>query len=124
MAEVSVLIVEDNPVNMELAQDLLEIRGYRVLTAPSAEEGLGIARDQRPDMVLMDIGLPGMDGLEATRRLKEDPATRDIPVVCLTAHAMEGDQDKAMSVGAVGYITKPIDTREFADRVASYLKQD
>jgi len=71
----------------------------------------------------MDVGLPGMDGLEATRRLKEDPSTQAIPVVCLTAHAMEGDKEKADKAGADGYITKPVDTREFAGQVASYLEK-
>lgn len=116
-----ILIVEDNPLNMELAQDLLEIKGFDVLTARSAEEGLNIARREEPDLVLMDISLPGMDGLEATRRLKNDPATKDITVVCLTAHAMEGDMARAIEEGADGYITKPINTREFADQVASHL---
>ena len=123
MAEGKVLIVEDNPVNSELAQDLLEVRGFEVLTALSAEDALGLAASAKPDIVLMDIGLPGMDGLEATRRLKQDPATSAIPVVCLTAHAMEGDKERALEIGAVGYITKPINTREFADQVLGYLKQ-
>ena len=123
MAEGKVLIVEDNPVNMELAQDLLEIQGYQVQTAATAEEGIRIAHAEIPDLVLMDISLPGMDGLEAMRRLKREPDTRNIPVVCMTAHAMEGDMEKAMQEGASGYITKPIDTREFAAQVASYLNQ-
>lgn len=123
MAEASVLIVEDNPVNMELAQDLLEVRGFKVLAASTAEEGLRMAHAEIPDIVLMDISLPGMDGLEATSLLKQDPVTKEIPVVCLTAHAMEGDKEKAMSIGAAGYITKPFNTREFADQIASYLNQ-
>ncbi|MCB2225467.1 MAG: response regulator [Desulfarculaceae bacterium] len=113
--------MEDNALNMELAQDLLEVRGFEVLTASSAEEGLNLAHTQAPDIILMDIGLPGMDGLEATRRLKRDPATQGIVVICLTAHAMDGDRDKALLAGAEGYITKPIDTREFANQVLSYL---
>ena len=117
-----ILIIEDNPVNLELAQDLLEIRGYQVLSAMNAEEGLRVARTEMPDLVLMDISLPGMDGLEATRRLKADDQTSGIPVVCMTAHAMEGDKEKALTSGAGGYITKPINTREFADQVAAYLK--
>jgi len=123
MAEARVLIIEDNPVNMELAQDLLEIRGYEVLSAYTAEEGLRMARAEVPDIVLMDISLPGMDGLEATRLLKQDPITMNIPVVCLTAHAMEGDKEKALGNGASGYIIKPLNTREFADQIASYLNQ-
>lgn len=123
MAKARILIIEDNPVNMELAQDLLEVHGFEVLAASTAEDGLRIARDEVPDIVLMDISLPGMDGLEATRQLKQDPITLEIPVVCLTAHAMEGDKEKAISNGAVGYIIKPFNTREFADQIASYLNQ-
>lgn len=123
MAPGRVLIVEDNPLNLELAQDLLEVKGFEVLAATSAEDGLNIARKEGPDLVLMDIGLPGMDGLEAIKRLKADPATRELPIVCLTAHAMEGDRDMALRVGAEGYITKPINTREFADTIATYLKK-
>ncbi|KMY67335.1 hypothetical protein AAU61_10835 [Desulfocarbo indianensis] len=123
MAEGKVLIVEDNPINMELAQDLLEVRGFEVLTATSAEEGLHVAHSELPDIVLMDISLPAMDGLEAIRRLKQEPDTRPIPVVCMTAHAMEGDMEMAMQAGAAGYITKPINTREFANQVTLHLKK-
>ncbi len=123
MANPKILIVEDNPLNMELAQDLLEVRNFEVITATTAEEALRLAHDETPDLVLMDIGLPGMDGLEATRRLKQDPATKNIVVICLTAHAMEGDMEKALQTGAEGYITKPIDTREFANQVLAYLQK-
>ncbi|MCF8032326.1 MAG: response regulator [Desulfarculaceae bacterium] len=123
MPEGTVLIVEDNPLNLELAQDLLEVFGFEVLAAQSAEEGLQIAREQHPDIVLMDVGLPGMDGLEATQLLKQDQATAEIPVVCLTAHAMEGDQERAVQAGADGYITKPVNTREFANQVAAFLNK-
>ena len=122
MATAKILIIEDNALNMELAQDLLEIKGFRVITAESAEEGLRLAREEVPDLVLMDISLPGMDGLAATYQLKQDDATKDISVVCMTAHAMEGDLEKAKKAGAKGYITKPIDTREFANQVEAYLE--
>lgn len=116
-----ILIVEDNPLNRELASDLLEARGYVVLSAPSAEEGITLARRERPDLVLMDVALPGMDGLEATAILKADPRTQHIPIVALTAHAMKGDADRARAAGCAGYVTKPINTRTFPDIVADFL---
>jgi len=109
-----ILIVEDNPMNMELA-------GFLVLPATTAEEGLVLARTELPDLILMDIGLPGMDGLEATRRLKQDPATAHIPVVAVSASVMSGDETKAFVAGCCAYISRPIDTRQFAKTVASYL---
>ena len=118
----TILIIEDNPLNLELASDLLEVAGYTVLRANAAEEGLQVARESKPDLVLMDVSLPGMDGLEATAALKKDPATAHIPVVALTAHAMKGDEEKAMSAGCAGYLTKPIDTRAFTSTIARYLK--
>ena len=118
----TILIIEDNPLNLELASDLLEVAGYIVLRADAAEEGLQLARSSKPDLVLMDVSLPGMDGLAATAALKKDPATARIPVVALTAHAMKGDEEKAMSAGCAGYLTKPIDTRAFTSIIAGYLK--
>jgi putative two-component system response regulator len=118
-----VLVVEDNPVNMELAADLLEAAGYDVSSAGTAEEGLRIAFDGTPpDLVLMDIALPGMDGLSATGVLRGDARTARIPVVALTAHAMKGDEDRALAAGCVGYITKPINTRSFARLVNEFLQ--
>src|SRR4051794_23612890 len=95
----TILIVEDNPSNMALAKFLLESAGHRVLAAVDAEAGLKLARDQRPDLILMDIQLPGMDGLEATALLKRDGATRSIPVVALTALAMKGDEERIRAAG-------------------------
>ena len=118
-----ILIIEDNVANMELAADLLEIAGFDVLQAPTAEIGLDLARSQAPDLIVMDIGLPGMDGLEATRILKGDPTTQHIPILGASSHAMKGDQEKALAVGCDGYITKPIDTRVFADMVTRFLPQ-
>ena len=116
-----ILIVEDNAVNMELVTDLLEVAGYDVLQAPTAEIGLDLARSEAPDLIVMDIGLPGMDGLEATKILKGDPQTESIPILAATSHAMKGDQEKAHAAGCDGYITKPIDTRALADEVGKFL---
>ena len=116
-----ILIVEDNPVNMELAADLLEAAGYVVLKATNAEAAIQLAGSNLPDLILMDISLPGMDGLTATQALKNDPATQRLPIIALTAHAMKGDEEKALAAGCAGYLTKPIDTRSFSKKVASFL---
>src|SRR5450432_1785472 len=108
-----ILIVEDNADNMSLATMLLESEGYAVLGAPDAEAGLTLARDERPHLILMDIQLPGMDGLEATRLLKRDDATRTIPVIAVTALAMKGDEERIRAAGCDGYIAKPIRYQEF-----------
>ena len=116
-----VLIVEDNPANMRLALFLLESRGHTVISATNAEAGLALARDERPDLILMDIQLPEMDGLEATMLLKEDPATRLIPVIALTALAMIGDEERIRAAGCDGYIGKPMRYKEFLAAVAAQL---
>lgn len=116
-----VLVIEDNPLNLELIVDLLEAKDFSVLQACSAEEGLRLAREAAPDLVLMDLSLPGMDGLAATQQLKADPSTRPLPVIALTAHAMSGDRDAAMAAGCDGYLTKPIDTRTFPDQVTRFI---
>ncbi len=121
MAGESVLIVDDTPVNLKLTRILLVNEGYKVLTAPSAEDALELLRSCHPDLVLADIQLPGMDGLELTRRIKGAESTRDITVVALTAFAMKGDEQKAIDAGCDGYITKPIDTRSLGDRIRGYL---
>lgn len=118
MAGEKILVVEDTPLNMELVRDLLMSAGHVVLEATTAEEGLVLARNELPGLILMDIGLPGMDGLTATRKLKQEPATAGIPIICLTSHAMVGDAEKATAAGANGYITKPIDTRTLVADVA------
>src|SRR4029079_15116748 len=100
-------MVEDTPANMTLAIFLLESAGHVVINAADAEAGLTLARDEQPDLILMDIPLPGMDGLEATRLLKRDDATRGIPVIALTALAMKGDEARIRAAGCVGYIAKP-----------------
>jgi len=120
----TILVVEDNPMNMELAVDLLEVAGFTVLQASDAEQGILLAVANRPGVILMDVALPGMDGLEATRILRRDGRTKSIPVVALTAHAMSGDAAKATAAGCVGYISKPIETRTFAMTVAEYFEQE
>ncbi|HYX21622.1 MAG TPA: response regulator [Thermoanaerobaculia bacterium] len=121
MAGESILIVDDNPVNLKLARVLLTADGYEVRTATAAEEALDILKDFRPRLILMDVQLPGMDGLELTRRLKADPRMREVVIVALTAYAMKGDEERALAAGCDGYIGKPIDTRRLAAQVAGLL---
>lgn len=117
----TILIVEDNETNMKLSSFLLESADYTVLKAITAEIGVAVAREQHPDLILMDIQLPGMDGLQATALLKADPATRDIPVVALTALAMKGDEERIRAAGCDGYIAKPLDYKVFLAEVKSRL---
>jgi two-component system cell cycle response regulator DivK len=121
MTSTRILVVEDNPMNMELAVDLLELQGYEVLSAQTGQEALDIVDSEALDLILMDVQLPGMDGLEVTRKLKENPKTRDIPVVALTAHAMKGDEERMLENGCIGYIAKPISTRKFPQEVKKFL---
>ncbi|MCL5265377.1 MAG: response regulator [Chloroflexi bacterium] len=117
-----ILVVDDNALSLELAGDLLRLEGYIVFEAASASEALDIAKSIRLDLILMDISMPGMDGLTATRALKSDPATAHIPVIALTAHAMQGDEKKGYAAGCDAYVTKPIDTLQLAKIVASVLQ--
>ena len=121
MTRNKILIIEDNQLNLELATDLLEANGFVVYSAQTAEDGLEMAREIMPDLVLMDFGLPGMDGLSATKNLKADPATRHLTVVGLTAHAMKGDEAIALKAGCAGYLTKPIDTRTFIETISRFI---
>jgi|SRR5476651_29909 two-component system, cell cycle response regulator DivK len=116
-----ILVVEDNPDNMTLAVLLLESAGHTVLRAIDAEAGLTLARDELPDLILMDIQLPGMDGLEATAFLKRDAATCAIPVIALTALAMKGDEERIRAAGCDGYIAKPMGIQEFLATIAAHL---
>ena len=118
-----ILIVEDNPDNMSLVVFLLQSAGHTVLTAMDAEAGLTLARDEQPNLILMDIQLPGMDGLEATALLKLDEATRAIPVIALTALAMKGDEERIRAAGCDGYIAKPMRYQEFLATVAAQLER-
>ena len=121
MSSNSVLIVDDTPVNLKLVRVLLSRQGFEVRTASTAEEALEMAQSFRPRLVLADIQLPGMDGLEMTRRLKAAPETHDTVVLALTAFAMKGDEEKAFAAGCDGYITKPIDTRTFPSLIREYM---
>ncbi len=121
MAGAKILLVEDNPVNRRLAEFLLRSQGYQVRAATNAQEAFETLKAERPDLILMDVQLPGMDGLEATKKLKEEPATRDIPVVAVTSYAIKGDREKALAAGCSGYITKPIDKDTFVQEVATVL---
>ncbi|MEO5568511.1 MAG: response regulator [Gemmatimonadaceae bacterium] len=115
------LIVEDNPANLKLATFLLESAGHVVISASDAEAGLTLARSEQPALILMDIQLPGMDGLQATALLKADEATRQIPVIALTALAMKGDEERIRAAGCDGYIAKPLSYKEFLATVSSHL---
>jgi CheY-like chemotaxis protein len=121
MSGQTILIIEDNPLNLELARDVLQTAGHLVLEARTAEEGLKLAWAAVPDLILLDIRLPGMNGLDAVRSLKRDLRTRNIPVVALTAQAMRGDQEAAFAAGFNGYITKPINTRTLSTEVRCWL---
>jgi two-component system cell cycle response regulator DivK len=116
-----VLIIEDNATNMTLAIFLLQSAGHTVLSATDAEAGLTLARDEQPDLILMDIQLPCMDGLQATALLKRDVATRAIPVIALTSLAMKGDEERIRAAGCDGYIAKPMHYQEFLATIAAQL---
>jgi CheY-like chemotaxis protein len=117
-----ILIVDDNEANLKLARVLLQASGYTVRTAESAEQALQTLASFRPRLILMDIQLPGTDGLELSRRLKDDPATQGIIILALTAYAMKGDEERVRKAGCDGYISKPIDTRTLPDTVARHLR--
>lgn len=121
MAGEKILLVEDNAVNRRLAEFLLRSHGYKVLEASTAQEAFSLLKSERPALILMDIQLPGMDGLEATKRLKEEPSTSDIPIVAMTSYAMKGDREKALAAGCVGYISKPIDKASLVKEIATHL---
>ncbi|WP_038250080.1 response regulator [Ghiorsea bivora] len=117
-----ILIIEDNLANLKLVSAILNSAGYNVCSAMSAEAGLLLVESEHPDLILMDIQLPGMDGLTATARLKQNPATRDIPVIALTAFAMKGDRERMLAGGCDDYVTKPIDYKQFLVTVAQHLE--
>lgn len=118
----TVLVVEDNEMNMQLVEYLLEEGGFDILKASSGEEALQLTHEQTPDLVLMDIHLPGMDGLTVVRQMKEDDRTRTIPILALTAHAMRGDRDRFLQAGCDGYISKPIDVKTFVPSIQKYIR--
>jgi CheY-like chemotaxis protein len=121
MAGELILIVEDNEKNRKLVRDVLAFHGYRLAEAETGEEGVRLARELRPDLVLMDIQLPGMDGIAALGQLRRDPATERIPVIAVTASAMTHDRQKIMAAGFDGYQSKPIHVREFMDAIRRFL---
>jgi CheY-like chemotaxis protein len=116
-----ILVVEDDPIIMNLIVILLEREGYTVAQATTAEEGISLAHEGPPDLILMDVALPGLDGLEATRILKDAEATHGVPVIALTAQARKEDEARALRAGCDGFIPKPLSTRAFLDRVSSFL---
>ena len=116
-----VLVVEDNPVNLELVAALLESEGCEAILAETADASFRLAAAERPDLILMDIQLPGMSGHDAARRLKADPVTAGIPVVAITAHAMRGEEARAREAGFDAFLTKPIDTQAFRETLRRFL---
>jgi CheY-like chemotaxis protein len=121
MEDKRVLVIEDNELNMKLVRSLLQIGKYKVVEASDAETGIRLAQEHHPALILMDIQLPGMDGLSATRLIKEDGDLKEIPVVALTSYAMQGDDEKALEAGCTGYIAKPINTRTFLETLEKYM---
>jgi two-component system cell cycle response regulator DivK len=120
MADELVLIVDDNQMNVKLARDVLQFAGFRTLEARTANDGISLATEHLPDVVLMDIRLPDMDGTDAVHRLKENDRTASIPVVALTSFAMKGDRERFLAEGFDGYLEKPINVREFPEQVRSH----
>ncbi len=116
-----ILIIDDNPTNLKLVAYLVRSKGHEVDTALDADAAMAAIAGSRPDLILMDLQLPGVDGLELTRRLKSDAATQDIVIIAVTAYAMKGDQDKAVAAGCDDYVTKPIDTRILPETIAKHL---
>ena len=121
MTQKEILIIDDNPTNLKLEKILLSIEGYMIRTANDAEEALKVLQSYHPQLILMDLQLPGMSGFALTKKLKKDPIYRDIIILAVTAYAMKGDKEKALAAGCDGYITKPIDTRTFPGIIANYL---
>lgn len=123
MTAKKILIVDDNPSNLKLFTFLLASSGYALRTAVDAREALAALAEFHPDLVLLDLQLPDMDGLELARRLKADPSTKDIPIIAVTAYAMKGDEERARASGVDGYISKPIDKNSFRAAVAAKLAE-
>lgn len=121
MANGRILVVEDNLDNMTLISDVLQSLDYDVVKATDGEQGVEFAAAERPDLILMDLSLPRMDGWTATRHIKADPELRHIPIIALTAHAMVGDRERALEAGCDDYVSKPIDLRELASKLSQYI---
>lgn len=118
----AILVVDDNPTNLKLVTEVLEWSGYETLKAEDAEQAMIVIARTLPELILMDIALPGMDGLTLTRKLKAADATKHIPIIALTAFAMKGDDQRARDAGCDGYISKPVDTRKLSDQIAEFLQ--
>ncbi len=123
MPKGTLLVIEDNPKNMKLVRDLLQIGRYQVLEATDAESGIKLAREHQPDAILMDLKLPGMDGLSATRIIRADAELKDTTIAALTAHVMQGIEEKARRAGCDEFIPKPIDTRSFLDTISKLVEK-
>jgi two-component system cell cycle response regulator DivK len=121
MPEKIILIIDDNPLNLKLISLILELEHHKIFTAGNAEEALDILKKIKPDLILMDLQMPGMDGLQLTQQLKSQPQYKNVLIVALTAYAMVGDKERALAAGCDGYISKPIDTKRFPEVVADYL---
>ena len=123
MAALDVLIIDDNRLNVELATEVLEVAGYATRAAFDADDGIRLARERVPDVILLDLRMPGKGGIEALRELRADSRTAGVPLVALTAQAMQGDQDAAIAAGFDGYIAKPINTQAFPAQVSAFSKR-
>ena len=121
MSSYTVLIVEDNPKNRKVFRDLLRIHGYKSIEAVDGEEGYKMAKERKPDLILMDVQLPGIDGYKVTRRLKSEDDTKDIPIVIVTSFAMEGEEKEAKEAGCNDYISKPINIHQFMETIKKHL---
>lgn len=119
-----ILLVEDNELNMDLISRRLKRKGYAVMIAVDGQQGVDLARSESPDLILMDLSLPMLDGLEATRRIKAAPETRSIPIVALTAHAMADDREKALAAGCDDYDTKPVEFNRLLGKIEAQLKKE
>lgn len=123
MGKKTILVIEDNEMNMRLMRAVLKVGNYQMMEAKDAETGLRLVRELHPDLILMDIQLPGMDGLSATRIIKSDPDLRDIPIIALTGFAMESDKEKAMDIGLAAYIVKPFSVKELLEAIAHHFNE-
>ena len=122
MEDKTILVIEDNEINMKLIRAFLQIGKYRILEARDAETGIRMVREQHPDLILMDIQLPGIDGLSAAKFIKTDPDLGKIPIIAVTGHSMQKDKDEAMNIGFAGYIVKPFSVDVFLETIANFFK--